>query len=300
MKYTFNGKPFTGVVTALVTPCTKDNTIDDEKLTNLVNLQIEKGVKGLLVLGGSGEYVAFSMEERVRAIKTAVKAAAGRIPIITGILEPGIGDAITAAKLLREAGADIPLVVTPYYVSPSQDGIYDFFKKFDEALDWPFLIYNIPYKTGTNITPATIERVARNIPNCAGVKECSPSFGAGLELIQRCSDLITIFSGEDLLMGGHVLFGAEAAIIASGNIIPEVWNQIFDLAMARKVDEVAAVQKAYFPFLNLLFREINPGPMKYAMNRAGIPVGDVTIPLQPCSEPLRAELDAEMKRLGLI
>lgn len=300
MKFMFQGKPFCGVTTALVTPFDENNVIDDAKMEKVVNWQIENGIKGLLVLGGSGEYVSLSMEERVHAIRSAVKAADGRIPIIAGVLEPGIQDAIQAAKLFREAGAAIPLVLTPYYVNPTQEGIYTFFQAFDRAFQSPFLIYNIPYKNVTNIKPATFARIVQDMPNCAGIKECSVAFADCVDIVQRVGDQCTVMSGEDLMMGGHVLFGAEAAIIASANLIPAAWAQYFQDAKARNIDAVIQFQKTYYPLFDLLFAEINPAPLKYAMGRIGMDMGEVSTPLQPCSQGLREKLDAMLSQLGLV
>lgn len=299
MKFMFNGQPFSGLVTALVTPFTENNVIDDEKLEKLINWQIENGIKGLLVLGGSGEYVSFTMEERIHAIKSAVKFADGRIPIIAGVLEPGIGDAIEAARLFREAGAAVPLVLTPYYVNPTQDGIYDFFKKFDEGFQSPFLIYNIPYKNVTNIKPATFAKIVEDMPNCAGIKECSVAFADCIDIVHRVGDKCTVFSGEDLMMGGHVLFGAEAAIIASANLIPAAWSQMFEDAKAKNLQAVIDFQKKYYPLFDLLFAEINPAPLKYAMTHIGMDVGTVSTPLQPCSRGLQEKLDCMIKEMNI-
>lgn len=299
MKFMFNGAPFSGVATALVTPFDENNVIDDAKLERLINWQIDNGIKGLLVLGGSGEYVSLTMEERVHAIRSAVKAAAGRIPIIAGVLEPGIGDAIEAAKLFREAGAAIPLVLTPYYVNPTQDGIYEWFKKFDEGFQSPFLVYNIPYKNVTNIKPATFARIVNDMPNCSGIKECSVSFADCVDIVQRVGDKCTVMSGEDLMMGGHVLFGAEAAIIASANLIPAAWAKYFEDSVAKDVDAVIEFQNTYYPLFDLLFAEINPAPLKYAMAHIGMDVGEVSTPLQPCSAALQAKLDAMIEKLNI-
>ena len=299
MKFMFNGKPFSGVITAVVTPFDENNKVNEAQMKALVDWQIESGIKGILVLGGSGEYVALTMEERVRAVKAAVEAAAGRVPVVAGVLEPGICGSVEAAKLFREAGADVPLVLTPYYVTPSQDGIYDFFKKFDEGFQSPFLVYNIPYKNTTDIKPATFIRLAKDVPNCCGIKECSPAFASCVELVYNVGDICTVMSGEDLMMGGHVLFGAEAAIIASANLIPAAWAKFFEDAKAKDIEAVTAFQKKYYPLFNLLFAEINPGPMKYAMGKIGVEVGEVSTPLKPCSNWLRAELDKAIAELGI-
>lgn len=297
MKFMFNDKPFSGVVTAVVTPFDENNKVNEAQMKALVDWQIKSGIKGVLVLGGSGEYVALTMEERIRAVKAAVEVAAGRVPVIAGVLEPGICDSVEAAKLFQEAGADVPLVLTPYYVTPSQSGIYDFFKKFDEGFKSPFLVYNIPYKNTTDIKPVTFIRLVKDVPNCCGIKECSPAFSSCVELVYGVGDICTVMSGEDLMMGGHVLFGAEAAIIASANLIPAAWARFFEDAKAKDVEAVMAFQKKYYPLFNLLFAEINPGPMKYAMEKIGVEVGEVSTPLKPCSDWLRTELDKAIAEL---
>lgn len=299
MKFMFNGEPFSGLITAIVTPFDKNNVIDDAKMEALVHWQIENDVNGLLVLGGSGEYVALTMEERIHAVRSAVNAADGRIPIIAGVLEPGIGDTLEAAKLFREAGATVPLVLTPYYINPTQDGIYDFFKQFDENFQSPFLIYNIPYKNTTDIKPSTFVRIVEDMHNCRGIKECSVAFSDCVDIVHRIGHKCTVMSGEDFMMGGHVLFGAEAAIIASANLIPAAWAQLFKDAKAKNVDAVIAFQEKYYPLFDLLFAEINPAPMKYAMRKIGINVGEVSIPLQHCSTSLCAKLDNMISILNI-
>ncbi len=243
--------------------------------------------------------VSLTMKERIHAIETAVKAADGRIPVIAGVLEPGIGDAIEAARLFREAGASIPLVLTPYYINPTQEGIYEFFKKFDEGFKSPFLIYNIPYKNVTNVKPATFAKIVEDIPNCAGIKECSVAFADCVDIVHRVSDQCTVFSGEDLMMGGHVLFGAEAAIIASANLIPDAWSKMFEDARARNIQAVIDFQKKYYPLFDLLFAEINPAPLKYAMKQIGMDAGEVSLPLLPCSQALRAKLDSMIQEMNI-
>lgn len=293
-------KPYTGIMTALVTPLTKENTIDESKLKKLIDFQIEKGVSSLLILGGTGEYSALSEEVRVQAVKAAVAAAANRVPVVAGILEPGISTAVHHGKLFKEAGADALLVLAPYYVHPTQAGIIDFFKKFDEEVDMPFLLYNIPYRTYVNVMPETVEKLVDLLPNLIGMKECSPSFAQALELVHRVGDKISVLSGEEFLCAGEILLGADGAIMATANLIPDVWVQIYQAASQKKADEVAKLLKKYFPLFKLLFKEINPVPLKYAMGKIGLETGEISIPLQAPSTALQAELDAEMKKLGLI
>lgn len=293
-------KRYTGIMTALVTPLTAENTVDDAKMAKLVDFQIENGVSSLLVMGGTGEYSALTTEERVHAVESVVKASAGRVPVIAGVLDPGIGDAVKHGKLFMAAGADSLLVLTPYYVHPNQDGIIDFFVEFDRQVNAPIMIYNIPYRTYVNILPETVEKLVDMLPNLVGMKECSPSFGQAVELIQRVGDRISVLSGEEFLCGGEILLGADGAIMATANLIPDVWVKVYETASQHRVDELREVLKTYFPLVKLLFKEINPGPVKYAMGRIGVDAGCLSIPLKAPSDALKAEIDAEMKKLGIL
>lgn len=293
-------KNFEGIMTALVTPLTRDNTVDVPKLEKLIDFQLENGVKGLLILGGTGEYSALTMEVREQAAQETVRYTNGRVPVVAGVLEPGIGECIKFCQACKRAGADGLLVLTPFYVHPTQDGIADFFRAVDQAVDMPLLIYNIPYRTNVNILPETVEQLVSERPNIVGMKECSPSFGQAVELIQRVGDQICVLSGEEFLMSGEILMGAKGAIMASANLIPDVWVRLYELAAQRKTQELAALLKQYYPLIKLLFKEINPGPLKYAMGRIGLDMGPVSIPLREPSDALKAELDAEMKKLGLL
>lgn len=287
-------------MTALVTPLTKNNAVDAAKMAKLIDFQIENGISSLLVLGGTGEYSALTVEERTEAVKAAVMAAAGRVPVVAGVLDPGIGEAVKCGKLFKAAGADALLVLTPFYVHPNQDGIIDFYKKFDQELDMPFLIYNIPYRTYVNILPETVEKLVDELPNVVGIKECSPSFGQALELIHRVGDRVSVLSGEEFLCGGEMLLGADGAVMATANLVPDVWVKVYKAVVAKDISEVRSLLKTYFPLFKLMFKEINPGPLKYAMARIGIDAGELSIPLKAPSPALKAEIDAKMKALGIL
>lgn len=291
---------FEGIMTALLTPLTAENTVDVPKLKKLIDFQLENGVKGLLILGGTGEYTALTMEVREQAVRETIRYTNGRVPVVAGVLEPGIGESIKFAKICKAAGADALLLLAPFYVHPTQDGIIDFFCAVDRAVNMPLLVYNIPYRTCVNVLPETVEKMCELIPNIIGMKECSPSFGQAVELIQKVGSKISVLSGEEFLMSGEVLMGAKGAIMATANLIPDVWVRLYDLAAAHKIAELSDLLKTYYPLIKLLFKEINPGPLKYAMSRIGLDMGQISIPLREPSDELKVELDAEMKKLGLI
>ncbi|MGM9662563.1 MAG: 4-hydroxy-tetrahydrodipicolinate synthase [Oscillospiraceae bacterium] len=291
---------FEGIMTALVTPLTCENTVDVPKLEKLIDFQLANGVKGLLILGGTGEYSALTMEAREQAVRETVRYTAGRVPVVAGVLEPGLGEAIKFSRLCKAAGADAILLLAPYYVHPTQDGIVDFYRAVDAAVDMPMFVYNIPYRTYVNVLPETVERMCEEMPNIIGMKECSPNFGQAVELIHRVGDRISVLSGEEFLMSGEILMGAKGAVMASANLIPDVWVKLYELAAARKADELSALLKQYYPLIKLLFKEVNPGPLKYAMKLKGLDMGCLSIPLREPSDTLKAELKAEMERIGLL
>lgn len=293
-------KSFEGIMTALLTPLTAENRVDTAKLEKLIDFQLEHGVKGLLVLGGTGEYTALTMEAREEAVRETVRYTNGRVPVVAGVLEPGIGEAVKFAKLCKQAGADALLVLAPFYVHPTQEGIIDFFRTVDRAVDMPLLVYNIPYRTYVNVLPETVEKMVEEMPNIIGMKECSPSFGQAVELIQRVGDRISVLSGEEFLMSGEILMGAKGAVMATANLIPDVWVKLYEYAARGELQKLRDLLKRYYHLIQLLFKEINPGPLKYAMGQIGLDMGRLSIPLREPSAGLQEELDQEMKKLGLL
>ena len=295
------GGKYNGVITAIVTPLQADGrTVDRQAMIDLIEFQLSKGVKGFLVLGGSGEYSALSNEERLNAVKYCVEAVKGRGPIMAGVLEPGLGECLNVSRAFIKAGVDSLLILTPFYVHPTQEGQYQYYKTLEQELQFPFLVYNIPYRTSVNCEPATIARLAQDCPHMIGMKECSPSFAQAQEAILLAGDKCDILSGEEYLMASEMALGAEGAIMASANLLPELFVEMYELG--RKGQTRAAADKLayYLPLIKLLFKETNPGPLKYAMGLAGHQVGPVSLPLIAPGEELKQAIKAEMKRLKVI
>lgn len=293
-------KNLEGIMCALVTPLTPEGNVDSEKMEKLVEFQIEKGIHSLLVLGGTGEYSALSMEEREAAVKAAVKASAGRVPVVAGVLEPGIGECMKFCKACIEAGADALLVLTPFYIHPTQEGIYNFYKKLNDELQFPILIYNIPYKTSVNCLAPTTERILKDLPHVFGMKECCPDFSQALDDLRRFGETSCVLSGEEFLATQEMLCGAKGAIMATANLVPEVWLEIYGLVKEGKAKEAREKTYQYFDLFKMMFAEVNPGPLKYAMGLAGLDVGSTRVPLVEPSDGLKSQIKAEMIKLGII
>lgn len=270
---------FEGILSAIVTPMTKDFEIDEPKLRSHIEFQIENGITGIVLMGGTGEYVALNKAQRIRNVEIAASAVNNRIPVIAAVLEPGYGDALEACYAFKNAGADAILLLTPYYVSPSQEGMVDYFQRIDRQIDIPILIYNIPYRTGVNMMPETVEKIVDSCRNIVGIKECSPDIAQNIDLIRRVGKRISVLSGEEFLAVSAFTYGASGGIIATTNVVPNVWTKLYALVKSGKIAEAHTMLMEWLPLFKALFKESNPGPIKYAMNLLNLNGGYPCTPL---------------------
>lgn len=289
-----------GIMTALVTPVDSNGDFDKEELTRIVEDQISHGVHSLLALGGTGENMGVSPKTRRKVLETVVKTANHRVPIIAGVVELGIHDAIRNSKLSRACEVDALLVSTPFGANTSTKGCVDYYKIIYEAVKLPLLIYNFPGRTGYNTTPDVVSSLLENVEGIVGIKECAVRFDQTTEEIKRFGDKIQILSGNELLAPWEMLIGAKGAVLASSNLLPREWVNIYNLAQARKTEELTQQGMKYLRLLQLLFMEQHPGPLKYAMNRLGFKVGSPLVPNQEASKQVKEEIDKEMKKLNLL
>lgn len=291
---------FKGVMTALVTPLDEKGAVVEESLRKLIRFQIKNGVHSVLVLGGTGEYVQLSMAERKRAIDITISEASGKIPVVVGAGSPGLSDNIEIGQYAKKAGADAVMLVSPYYVIPSQEGIIDYHKKFDNAVKLPLILYNIPYRTNVNMLPETIEAMVKEIPNIVAIKECSPNLAQVIELILRVGDKIEVLCGDEFLASTELMLGAKGLIMASANLIPDVWVKMYNLMQEKEFEAVIKMTKDYYPLFKAVFMETNPGPLKEAMRMAGLPADNISSPLRIPTDATKIALKAVMKELKLI
>lgn len=289
-----------GIMTALVTPVNPDGTINEAELVRVIEDQIAHGVHSLLALGGTGENMAVRPEYRKQVLETVVKTVNGRVPVVAGVVELGVHDAVRVAKMSKDAGVDVLLVSTPFGGSTSIQGCIDFYTAIDHAVDMPILIYNFPGRTGYNTTPDIVEQLLAHVKNIIGIKECSEKFDQTMQMVARFGDKIEVLSGNEYLAAWEMLMGAKGAILASSNLLPGQWVKMYDLAMTRKADELNEMGMKYYDIQKMLFAEPNPGPLKYAMSLQGFPVGDPLLPVCPISDGLKQKLEAKMKELSLL
>ena len=284
-----------GLYPALPTPTDADANVDRAATARLVDFLCAAGVNGLVPVGGTGEYAALSPRDRRIMVEATVEAAAGRVPVVAGILSTGFKEAVQAAKDFAAAGADGVMLVTPYYVIPTQEGIREYFKAFAQAVDVPVMLYEIPYRTGVALKAETIGQMADD-RSIIGMKACNPDFNQFARVIGLVGERISVMSGEEPFFATHVAMGARGGVLATANLFPKVWQEIFALAGAGNLRAALARQQRLLPLLDAAFAETNPGPLKEAMAMIGMPVGHVLRPLQrprpETMDKLRAAISA--------
>ena len=289
-----------GIMTALVTPLKADGTVDEQALTKLIDYQIDHKVNSLLLLGGTGEYTSMTMAERLRAVDLTVKAVKGRVPLVVGVLETGIGECLNFCSYCKKAGADAMLVLTPFYIMGTQDALADFYLELDRKVDMPILIYNIPYRTNVNVLPDTVLRLSKEMKNLVGLKACA-SMTQAMEVLLKVGDKINVLTGDEFSAVSLMAMGVKGAVMATANVVPDAWVQMYQLVKEGKIQQAMAMSLDYFPLFKALFSENYISPLKYAMDKAGIPWGEAKLlPLLEARDDTKAWVDREMKRLGVI
>ncbi len=284
-----------GILPAIPTPVNPDDTINVDATRALLRYLLEQGIDGVLPLGGTGEYGALSSEQRVHMVELTAREAAGRIPVIAGVLDPGYHDAMKAAKDFAAAGADALLVLTPYYTNPTQAGIRDYFLRYADESPVPILLYEIPYRTRVAIAPEVIHALSKH-ERIIGMKACNTDMYHFLRVVAGVDDSFAVLSGEDTLFPLHVAAGARGGIVVTASLLPTAWRRIFELASAGKTQEALAMHRSLIPLMDLAFAETNPGPMKSVMDLIGVNAPDMLAPLVRADDTLSRNLRAELKK----
>ena len=268
---------FTGSGVALVTPMHPDGRINYEKLEQLVDWHVAEGTDALIICGTTGEAPTLKMEEHLEAIRVAVCRAAGRIPIIAGTGSNDTAHCIQSCRSAKELGADGLLLVTPYYNKTTQNGLVAHYEAVAAATDLPLILYNVPSRTGLNIQPDTAARMYREIDTVVGLKQASPDLAA-TGYLASISD-IPIYSGNDDLTVPMLSLGGVGVITVLGNVVPSVTRDICRLWFAGQTDQSRDLFLQWMDLAQGLFTEVNPIPVKAAMNAMGMEVGGCRMPL---------------------
>lgn len=269
---------FTGACVAIVTPFTDDNKVDFDQFGQLIEMQIAAGTDAICVCGTTGESATQSLEEHMETVEYCIKKVAGRVKVIAGAGSNDTAAALMLAQHAEAAGADGLLMVTPYYNKATQAGLIKHYTYVADRVHTPIILYNVPSRTGCSFTAATYQQLAKH-PNICGVKEASGNFGLITETRKLCGDDFYIWSGNDDQVVPMMSLGAKGVISVVSNILPEVMVQMSHLCLEGKFEEAAKLQIDYIDLSNALFMEVNPIPVKAAMDMMGLCSGNLRLPL---------------------
>lgn len=285
-----------GIFPAIPTPVTEADRIDQGAARAQMELILRGGADGVVPLGGTGEYGALAQEERVRMVATCAQAADGRIPVVAGVLDPGYYDALASGKAFAQAGADALMVLTPYYTTPTQQGLRDYFTRFADESPLPVMIYEIPYRTRIAIAPEVLHELSRHA-NIIGMKACNTDMYHFLKVQAGIDASFTVFSGEDTLFPVQMAAGAKGGIVVTASALPRTWRRLYEACAAGRTQEALQLHRKLIPLLDMAFAETNPGPLKSVLDLVGVDAPRVLQPLVPAAPELRARLRAELARL---
>ncbi|RKY88861.1 4-hydroxy-tetrahydrodipicolinate synthase [candidate division KSB1 bacterium] len=291
---------FRGTFTALVTPMNDDLTIDEKTLGNLVDFQLQEGIDGLVPCGTTGESPTISPEEQKRIISIVVERVNGKIPVIAGAGTNNTKEAVKLAKAAQAAGATGILSVAPYYNKPTQEGFYRHFRTIAEAVDIPVIIYNIPGRTGKNIIPETIFRLATDCKNIAGVKEASGNLEQISEVIRGRPEGFSVLSGDDFLTLPLIALGGDGVISVISNEIPKLFKEMVTLALNGDFEKARNLHHYLTPLLKVNFIETNPIPVKTALYLMGKVKPYFRLPLCEMSSVNQDKLKKVLQDLKLL
>ena len=290
---------FTGAAVALVTPFNADGSVNYEELAKLIDFQIENGTDALVIAGTTGESSTLSEQEHVDVIRFAVEHTNHRVPVIAGTGSNATETAVMLSKEAEEAGADALLLVTPYYNKTTQRGLYVHYKTIAESVKLPIILYNVPSRTGLGIDVETAAKLAE-IDNIVAMKDAVGNITYTANLIERCGDKLTVYSGNDDQIVPMMSLGAKGVISVLSNVAPQETHDMTAAALAGDFKTAAALQLKYLKLIHALFIETNPIPVKEAVNQLGFAAGDCRLPLYEMADETKAVLVAEMKKQGLL
>ena len=292
---------FGRLLTAMVTPFNEDGSVNCEAAADFAEWLLANGSDGLVVEGSTGEAATMFMDEKIEVLKAVVERVNGRAPVIVGAGTNCTASTIELVNAVEACGVDGLLVVGPYYNKPTQEGYYQHFAAVAKSTTLPIIVYNVPGRTGSNIEPKTIARLAAEFPNIVAVKEAAGNVAQTAELFRVLPENVTIYSGDDGLVLPFMSVGARGVISVLGNIGGQMLQDVMRLYSEGKVAEAAELNKKLVPLANSMFIESNPIPVKYAVTKVtGINAGAPRLPLTPISEAGKAKLDAVLAEYGLV
>lgn len=291
---------FTGAGVAIITPFNDDDTVNYEEFGRIIDDQIANSTDAIIVCGTTGESSTMPDEEHVSVIKYCVDKVAGRVPVIAGTGSNCTREAVNMSKKAEEVGADGLLCVTPYYNKCTQDGLYEYYKAISDAVNIPIIMYNVPSRTGTTIQPETAVRIAKEVKNVVAIKEASGNISAVAKLASLANGCIDIYSGNDDQVLPILSLGGKGVISVWSHVAPK---KVHDMVYAFLDGDIETAQKLQLEAIDVigaLFCEVNPIPVKAAMNMLGYKVGTVRAPLTELTDAHKEVLKKALKDYGVL
>ncbi|HET9940122.1 MAG TPA: 4-hydroxy-tetrahydrodipicolinate synthase [Candidatus Eisenbacteria bacterium] len=286
---------FEGLGVALVTPYRK-GSVDTDAAAKLAERLIERGVRAIYPCGCTGEATSLTREERTRLIRAVVEAVRGKGAVIAGTGTANTDETIELSKEAIQLGADAVMVITPYSVRPTQEGLIAHYRAVAAAIDRPMVLYNVPARTGSSIAPETVAKLAEN-PRIAAIKEASGSVDQTSAIRARCD--ITVLSGDDSLYLALLAVGARGLVSVAGHLVPAELVELEHHFHAGRIGEAEKVHRKLTPLFKALFLETSPAPVKHALARLGLIEGEIRLPLVPVRPETGKAVEAAMDAVGL-
>jgi 4-hydroxy-tetrahydrodipicolinate synthase len=290
---------FTGCGTALVTPFRSDQSLDEGTLRRLVRRQIDAGINFLVPCGTTGESPTLTRVEHLRVVEITLEEADGAVPVLAGAGGYNTHEVVELARELEEMGADGLLTVTPYYNKPTPEGLFQHYQAIASAVDLPIVVYSIQGRTGINVEPATLARLAQ-IPNIVGVKEASGNIAQVANILGTLPPEFTVLSGDDVITIPLMALGGKGVVSVVSNQIPAEMTQLAQACLGGDFAAARQIQNRYLPLMNVNFVESNPIPVKEAMAMMGLLEPVFRLPLCRAGEPNRARIEKVLEPLGLL
>jgi len=283
---------------ALVTPF-KNGAIDETALAGIVEFQFANGTNVICRCGTTGESATLSFEEHERVVEIVIRTAAGRVPVMAGTGSNNTSEAIRLTRHAKKAGADACLLITPYYNRPTQEGLYRHFQQIAEAVDIPLVLYNVPGRTGVNMLPKTVERLAR-IKNIVGIKEASGMLSQISDIVRRCGSDFAVISGDDVNTLPLMAVGGKGVISVTANIAPREVAAMVRAVQAGDYAEARRLHLHLLPLHDAMFLQTNPIPVKTALGMMGKIVPEMRLPLCPMPDDLSQKLRSVLQKYALV
>lgn len=287
-----------GSMVAIVTPMFDDGSLDLDALRKLIDLHVEAGTDGIVIVGTSGESPTIDFDEHYLLIKTAVEQTNGRVPVIAGTGANSTREAIALTAKAKALGADACLLVTPYYNKPTQEGLYQHYATVAAAVDVPLILYNVPGRTGCDLANDTALRLAK-INNIVGIKDATGSIERGTDLILRAPKGFGVYSGDDATGLALMLLGGHGVISVTANVAPKLMHEMCVTAIGGQVTEACGINAKLFGLHQQLFVEPNPVPVKWVLHELGLIQSGIRLPMVKCSAQYHDGLRTAMNAAGV-